>query len=149
YSNCLDGDGLQGARIGVARAFFGFHPRVDAVIESSLAIMKGLGAKIIDPVELKKSSELEAAGIELLRDEMKADRNADVASLGPNAPVRTLQDIIEFNQRYHDRELRWFGQEELLKSQAKGPLTEQAYRDALATCRRLARTEGIDAAMDK
>jgi amidase len=43
----------------------------------------------------------------------------------------------------------YFGQNTFLKSESKGPLTEKAYRDALAACRLLARAEGIDAVMDK
>jgi amidase len=119
------------------------------LIESALAEMKRLGAQIIDPVALKKSPELEAAEIEVLRYEMKADMNVYLAHLGPAAPVRTLADIIAFNDQHRAQEMQWFGQEELIKSQAKGPLTEPAYLEALANCRRLARTEGIDAVMDK
>jgi amidase len=149
YTRGLDADGLRGARLGVARAFFGFHPKVDTLIAAALGHMKRLGAEIIDPVALKKSPELEAAELDVLRYEMKADMNAYLASLGPHAPVHTLKDIIAFNEQHRDQELLWFGQEELLKSEAKGPLTEQAYLDALATCRHLAATEGIDAVMDK
>ena len=149
YTHGLDADGLRGARLGVARAFFGFHPKVDALIEAALDRMKRLGAEIIDPVALKKSPELEAAELDVLRYEMKADMNAYLASLGPHAPVHTLKDIIAFNEQHRDQELLWFGQEELLKSEAKGPLTEQAYLDALTACRRLAAKEGIDAVMDK
>jgi len=149
YRPCLDAGGLRGARLGVARDFFRFHPQVDALIESALGRMKSLGAEIIDPAALKKSSEIGAAEIEVLRYEMKADMNAYLASLGPRAPVRTLKEIIEYDERHADRELLWFGQEELIKSEAKGPLTDKAYLDALATCRRLARAEGIDAAMDR
>lgn len=147
YLSFLDPNGLRGARLGVARRFFGSHPAVDQLIESALAEIKRQGAEIIDPVKLLKPRELEAAEIEVLRYEMKADMNAYLARLGPNAPVRTLQDIIRFNQQHPLEELGWFGQEELLKSEAKGPLTEQAYLDALATCHRLARVEGIDAVM--
>jgi amidase len=149
YAQCLDRDGLKGARLGAARSFFGFHPRVDALMDSLLSELTRLGAQITDPVALKKSSELEAAEIEVLRYEMKADMNAYLAQLGPGAPVKTLKDIIDFNNQHRDIELQWFGQEELLKSQAKGPLTDKAYLDALATCKRMARTEGIDAVMDK
>lgn len=149
YTRDLVADGLRGARLGVARAFFGFHPKVDALIEAALDRMKRLGAEIIDPVALKKSPELEAAELDVLRYEMKADMNAYLASLGPHAPVHSLKDIIAFNEQHRDQELLWFGQEELVKSEAKGPLTEQAYLDALAACRRLAATEGIDAVMDK
>jgi amidase len=149
YTSGLDAQGLRGARLGVARAYFGVHPKVDALIESALAILKGQGAEIIDPVDLKKNPAIDAAEIEVLRYEMKADMNAYLASLGPQAPVHTLKDIIAFNEQHRDQELFWFGQEELLKSEAKGPLTEKAYLDALAKCRRLATTEGIDAVMDK
>jgi amidase len=149
YSTCLDADGLRGARLGIARKLFGFHPKVDAVMDQALALLKTKGADLIDPVDFKKPSEIDEAEIQVLRYEMKADMNAYLATLGSNAPVHTLKEIIEFNQHHADQELQWFGQEELLKSEAKGPLTDKAYLDALATCRRLSRTEGIDAALDK
>jgi amidase len=147
YSQCLDVNGLQGTRLGVARNFFGFHPKVDELIELALAELKRLGAELVDPVPIPKSSELETAEMEVLRYEMKADMNAYLSRLGSNAPVRTLQDIIRFNEQHRDRELQWFGQEELLKSQAKGPLSDRAYLDALAVCRRIARVDGIDSAV--
>jgi amidase len=149
YTTCLDARGLQGARLGIARKFFGSHPRVDELMGTLLEKMKSFGAVIIDPVDLKKPSELERAEIEVLRYEMKSDMNAYLAALGPQARIRTLKDIIEFNQRHAEQELKWFGQEELIKSEAKGPLTDQAYLDAVATCRRLSRAEGIDAVMSK
>ncbi len=149
YTRALDPNGLRGARIGVARAFFGFYPRVDVLMEQALAEMKRAGAELVDPVSVPKADQLNGAEIEVLRYEFKAHLNAYLAALGPNAPVHSLDEIIAFNERRRDQELLWFGQDEFLKAQAKGPLTEQAYLDALATCRRLARTEGIDAAMDK
>jgi amidase len=149
YTQCLDNGGLKGARLGVARSFFGFHPRVDALMDSVLSELKKLGAQLTDPVALKNSSELGAAEDEVLHYEMKADMNAYLAQLGPGAPVKSLKEIIEFNDRHRDTELQWFGQEKLIKSQAKGPLTEQAYLDALAKSKRLARTEGVDAVLDK
>jgi amidase len=149
YRGCLDLNGLRGIRLGVARSFFGFHPQTDALIGSALAALKRAGAEIIDPVDLRKPGELGNAEIEVLRYEFKSDLNTYLARLGPSAPVHSLREIIEFNERHHDEELCWFGQEELLKSDAKGPLTDKAYLDALATCRRLARTEGIDSVMSK
>lgn len=148
YVPTCDDRGLGGLRLGVARAFFGAHRRVDALMEGALTTLEQLGARLVDPVPLKRDADLSAAEMEVLRYEMKAGMNAYLASLGADAPVRTLLEIIEFNERNADLELRWFGQEELVRSQAKGPLTEPAYREALATCRRLARTEGIDRAMD-
>jgi amidase len=147
YTRFLDVNGLRGARIGVARNFFGLHPAVDELMELSLTELKRRGAQLIDPVAVHKPPELEAAEIEVLRYEMKADMNAYLARLGPAAPIRTLKDIIRFNEQHRNQELQWFGQEELVKSDAKGPLTDKAYLDALAVCRRLARLEGIDAVM--
>jgi amidase len=149
YSTCLDPDGMRGARLGIARTFFGAHPKVDALIDAALAALKNGGAVLIDPIDAKKWPDLGDREVEVLRYEMRADMNAYLAALGPNAPVHTLKEIIEFNERHADQELQWFGQEELLKSQAKGPLTDKAYLDALETCRRVARAEGIDAIMDK
>lgn len=148
YTSALDLAGLRGARLGVARAFFGAHPKVDELMEIALSQIKRAGAELVDPVPLKKAPGLNEAEVEVLRYEMKADMNAYLASLGPSAPVHTLQEIIDFNLAHRDRELQWFGQEELIKSQAKGPLTDKAYLEARATCLRLARIEGIDAVMD-
>lgn len=144
YTSFLVPNGLQGMRLGIARNFFGAHPAVDELMEGALAALKSQGAELIDPVTIPKPAELEHAEITVLRYEMKADMNAYLARLGPRAPVHTLQDIIEFNQRHPEQELHWFGQEELLKSQAMGPLTDQAYLDARAACLRITRTEGID-----
>ncbi len=144
YTRFLDANGLQGARIGVARNFFGFHREVDEIMESALTLLKARGAQLIDPIQVPKPHELEAAELQVLQYEMKADMNAYLARLGPSAPVHTLQEIIAFNKAHAEQELRWFGQEELVNSQAKGPLTEPGYIEALTTCRRLARTEGLD-----
>ncbi len=149
YTAALDPAGLRGARVGVAREFFGAHPKVDELMEIALGQIRKAGAELVDPVPLKKPSGLDEAEVEVLRYEMKSDMSAYLAILGPNAPVHTLGEIIEFNLAHREQELRWFGQEELLKAQAKGPLTDKAYLEARATCLRLTRTEGIDAVMDK
>jgi len=81
--------------------------------------------------------------------EFKADLNKYLETAGPNVPVRSLEQIIEFNEHARDRELAYFGQDLLIKAQKKGPLTEQNYLAALAKNHLLARTQGIDAAMDK
>jgi amidase len=149
YTRFLDSSGLRGTRLGIARSFFGFHPAVDTLMETALAALRRLGAELVDPVPLAKPPELDAAELDVLRYEMKADMNAYLAKLGPDAPIHSLQDIIRFNEEHPASELKWFGQEELIKSEAKGPLTEKAYLDALFTCRRFARVEGIDAALSE
>lgn len=147
YTPFLDADGLQGARIGVARATFGFDPRVDAIMEACLQTMRDLGATIVDPADVATTDELGKTEIEVLLYEFKDDLNAYLARLGPSAPVKSLEEIIAFNEAHRESVMPFFGQERMLAAQAKGPLTDAAYLEALATNHRLARTEGIDATL--
>jgi amidase len=149
YTRFLDPAGLRGARLGAARKFFGALGEVEKLMETALTEMKRLGAIIIDPAELATHADLGDAEFTVMLYELKTDLNDYLAGLGPGAPVRSLKDIIEFNERHKDEEMPYFGQEVFLKAQAKGPLTEPAYREALAQCRRCARAEGIDAVMDQ
>jgi amidase len=149
YTQFLDANGLRGARIGVARRFFR-SARISAkLLEAALEEMKRQGAILVDPADDPALGSFGDSEQEVLLYEFKTDLNAYLASLGPKAPVRTLKEVIEFNERNKDKELPYFGQETFLKAQEKGPLTEKAYLDALDKCRRLSRTEGIDAVMNK
>ncbi len=149
YAQYCDPNGLKGARIGVARKYFGFSDAVDALMEQSLAVMKQQGATLVDPADIETFGKFDESEFMVFLYELKADLNAYLARLGPGAPVHSLQEIIEFNDRNRQKEMPYFGQDIFLKAQAKGPLTEQAYLDAVAKNHQLARTEGIDALMDK
>ncbi len=149
YTKFVDPNGLRGARIGVARNYFGFHDAVDAVMAEALAGLRRQGAILVDPTDLPNMDKLGEAESIVLNYELKADLNAYLARLGPAAPVHTLKDVIAFNERNRHTEMPYFGQDHFIKAEAKGPLTSKEYLDALAKCRRLARTEGIEAVMDK
>ncbi|HUD45412.1 MAG TPA: amidase [Candidatus Baltobacteraceae bacterium] len=149
YTMFLDPHGLNGARIGVARKYFGSRGISGKLLEAALDDMKRLGATLIDPADDPALDRFEGAEGTVLSYEFKAGINAYLASLGANAPVRTLQDLILFNERNGAAELRYFGQEEFLRAQERGPLTDTAYLDAWKRCRRLSRSEGIDAVMDR
>jgi amidase len=149
YSQYCDPNGLKGARIGVARKYFGFSDTVDALMEQSLGVLKQQGATLVDPADIETLGKFDDTELLVFMYELKADLNAYLARLGPGAPVHTLQDIIDFNDRNRQKEMPYFGQNLFLKAQAKGPLTEKEYVDALARNHQLARTEGIDALMDK
>ncbi len=149
YTTYLDPDALRGARIGVPRAgWFGLNRYMDQIGEAAIAALKKLGAVIVDPIELPQPSELGAAELEVLLYELKATLDAYLRGRGSDAPVHSLADVIAFNDAHAKEELALFGQEHFVKAQAKGPLTDKAYLDALATCRKLSRTDGIDKAMD-
>jgi len=148
YTQFLDRAGLRGARIGVARRrFFGYSPEADAIVEEAIEAMRREGAVIIDPADIPHVGEYGDSEYTVLLYEFKADLNAYLASLGPGAPVRTLADIIEFNERNRAREMPYFGQEIFEMAQEKGPLTEKEYLDALEKNHRLSREEGIDAVL--
>jgi amidase len=149
YARFCDPNGLKGARIGVARKYFGFNDAVDALMEQSVDAMKKQGAIMIDPADIETLGKFDESELLVFMYELKADLNAYLAGLGPNAPVKTLKDIIDFNDRNRQKEMPYFGQDLFVKAEAKGPLTEKAYLDALEKNHQLARTEGIDATMDK
>ena len=149
YRKFLDADGFKGARIGVHRKAFGFNDAVDKVMTDCIDIIKRRGATIIDPADIPTQGKFDDTELEVLLYEFKADLNSYLASLGPRAPVKSLKEIIDFNEQYRDREMPYFGQDLFTRAQAKGPLTDKAYRDALAKNRRLSRKEGIDFVMEK
>jgi amidase len=149
FTRFLDSGALKGARIGVARNHFGWHPRIDAVMASSLKTLREQGAELIDITGLPGHSDLGDAEFQVMLYEFKAGLNAYFASLGDAAPVKSLADLIAFNERNADRELKFFGQETLIEAQAKGPLTEARYLQALARCRKWSRQDGIDGMMDR
>jgi amidase len=148
YTKFLAADGLKGARLGVARNYFGFHDGVDALINEPLAALKRAGATLIDTTDLPKADQFAASEQTVFGYEMKAGVNAYLAGLKPGAPVRTLKDVVAFNEKHRDREMPYFGQDSLLKTEEKGSLESYEYVEALAKCRRLTRTEGIDRVLD-
>jgi amidase len=150
YTRFLDPDGLRGARIGVARGrFFGYSDATDRLAEEAVRLLRRQGAVVIDPANIPHEGEYDDDELEVLLYELKAGLASYFAELGSGAPVRTLQDVIQFNQRNADREMPYFGQELFLEAQKKGPLTSPAYRKALSRCRRLSREHGIDAVMKR
>ena len=148
YTRFLDPAGLRGTRIGVARKkFWGYSPEADRLVEAALEVLRRQGAELVDPADLPHVGEYGDSEYTVLLYEFKADLNAYLADLGPAAPIKSLADAIAFNERHADRELMYFGQEIFIEAQAKGPLTEREYLDALAKNHRLARDEGIDAVL--
>ena len=149
YTKFLDKNGLRGARIGVARKFFGFSDKVDRLMQTAIDEMKRQGALIIDPADVATAGKFDDSEFEVLLYEFKADLNSYLASLGPQSRVKSLKEIIEFNEQNKEKEMPYFGQEIFIRAEAKGPLTSKAYKAALAKNLRLSRGEGIDAVMVK
>ena len=142
YGRALDPNGLKGARIGVERQMFGFDGDVDRLMESALDTLKRLGAELIDPTKIATYSKLGRPEEEALEWDFKADLNAYLSARG--APVRSLKDVIEFNERNRDREMPFFGQDRMIAAEAKGPLTSREYRSLVSSLGRMSRQDGID-----
>jgi amidase len=145
YERFLDPDGLRGARLGVARRFFAENAPLNAFLDDCIAALVRAGAVVVDPADLPAHDAAAAAEQDVLLYEFKADLNAYLARLPSHFPVRSLADLIRFNEAQAAQELRLFDQELLRQAQAKGSLDEAAYREARATCVTATRSEGIDA----
>jgi amidase len=149
YSRFLDRNGLAGARLGIVRRNFGFNDRVDRLMNDLIAEIKKLGAVVIDPVSIPTAGKFDESELEVLLYELKADLNAYLAGLGPQAPVKSLKEIIEFNEKNRDREMPYFGQDLFIKAQEKGPLTSKPYVQALRRNLLMSRSQGIDFVLRK
>lgn len=148
YTRFLDPAGLRGARIGVAREkLFGYDPHADRVIEDAIVAMRQLGATIVDPANIPHLGQYDGDEFTVLLYDFKADLNAYLATRGATSRVRTLADVIAFNEREKAREMPFFGQEIMHMAQEKGPLSDRAYIAARSKCVRMAGREGIDAVM--
>ncbi|OLB36686.1 MAG: amidase [Ktedonobacter sp. 13_2_20CM_53_11] len=150
YTQFLDPNGLRGARIGIARqVYFGYSTKADAIAISAIKQLRELGAEIIDPADIPTAEQMSnfKAELTVLLHEFKVNLNAYLAEL-TCTPLRSLADIIEFNNAHAGEELSYFGQEILLMAQETGSLSNPDYLSALEENHRLSRKEGIDAVMD-
>jgi len=149
YTQSLDPTGLRGARVGVARKFFGFNDQVDKLMSDAIDLMKREGATVVDPADLATHGKIDAPEFDVLLFEFKADLNKYLAALPAGDHPRTLKDLIDFNEKNRDREMPFFGQELFTKAEAKGPLTDPAYLKALKTSKTLSQAQGLDAVIRK
>ena len=147
YGRFLDPDGLRGARLGIARRFFAESAPLNGFLDNCVATLTRAGAVLVDPADLPMHGAPAAAEQEVMLYEFKADLNTYLARLPGEFPVRSLADLIRFNDTHRDRELPLFDQELLRQAQAKGGLDEAAYLDARATCLTATRGGGIDAVL--
>ena len=148
YTKFLDSAGLKGARLGVVRKYFGFNDALDHLMDTLLGEMKRAGAEIVDPADVPTIGKFDDSELTVFYYELKADLAAYLARRG-NSSIKSLKDVIEFNEHNRDREMPYFGQDIFLKSEQKGPLSSKEYLDAVALNHQLSRAEGIDFVMDK
>jgi amidase len=147
FTRTLDAQGLRGARIGVVRArLTGYHPVTDAVFDSALADMRRAGATVLDSLALPHHGQYANAEWTTLLHEFRHDLNEYLRTANPPSGVRTLADIIAFNDANRDRVMPFFGQEIFHLAEATDGLQAEAYLEARRTARLAG--AGIDSLMN-
>jgi len=148
YTQFLDANGLQGARIGVVTAMYDQLSEEEvALMRSAVDALRAGGAHVIDDVEIP--SYKENWGYDVLVYEFKPDLNHYLSNLGPNVPVHSLADVIAYNNEHADVALK-YGQTILEKSQAtSGTLTEAEYINNRERDIYLSTEQGIDYALSE
>jgi amidase len=144
----LSADALQGARLGVARAYLNGFDEVNTLFDRAVAALREAGATIIDDIEMPQPT-YRAAERSVLLYELKHDLALWLKAFAPEAPVQSLADVIAFNQAHADREMPWFGQELFLQAVSLGGLDTPAYLEARAACIKGSRDDGLDRAFDR
>ena len=142
YTQFLNPDGLKGKRIGLLKNSMGFHHRVDSLMMKTVAWMKTRGAEIIE-INFSLDENIEKASMEVMLYEFKDGLNKYFQSLGAEAPVRNLEELIRHNSS-DPVEMRYFDQALLEMAQKKGDLNTPEYRESLARMLKGTREEGID-----
>jgi len=146
YTQFLKNDGLKGKKIGLWTGCMGFDTKVDELVHEAVKIMEAQGAKIIE-IENIMEGNIRQASFDVLLYEFKDGLNKYLASLGENAPIKSLEELIEFNKK-DDIELKYFKQDILEKSQALGDLNTPEYRKSLQKMLDACRKNGIDKVMN-
>ena len=156
YRAFLDAGGLRGARIGVARkGVSGYDAATDRIFEDAIRAIGDAGAEVIDPADILTIDDgrMGASEMVIMQTEFKDGIAAYLATrivVDADLPQpRTLADLIRFNLEHAEQELVHFGQERFEQALESGPLDGEAYLQALATGRRLAAREGLDAVLDE
>ncbi len=145
----LNPGALRGARIGIPRRFYQRRQLLNRFLDAQVEILRKAGAEVIDEADLPSHGQFGDAEYTVLLYEFKDSVNRYLSRLPESFPARSLEQLIEFNEKNSDKEMLWFGQEIFIEAQKKGPLSEPAYREAREKCIRLARAEGIDAVMEQ
>lgn len=144
YTNTLDKGALRGARLGVIRREHEPDPTLDRVLTQALDIMRSAGARIVRDVQIPSMDQLQAPETFVLICEFKDAIRDYLSARGAAERHRTLADLIRFNRENADDEMPWFGQDLFEASEKTNGRATDRYGEALALCRKLARTDGLD-----
>jgi amidase len=130
YSQSLTKDGLKGKRLGVEKSFFkGGNPDVIDLLKKTIELLKENGATIVELDILKQLSSAQKGEYTVLQYEFKDGLNKYLST--SNAKVKSLKEVIDFNDQHPIEAMPFFKQEILVSSNEKGGLNNKEYKDAL------------------
>ncbi|MEX1238985.1 MAG: amidase [Cyclobacteriaceae bacterium] len=144
YLSFLEVEALRGKRIGVEKSFLRVHEKVDALLQQALEQMKSRGATIVEVDFVKKLKDAGESEYKVLQFEFKDGLNRYLAAR--SAPVKSLKDIIAFNNAHADSVMPFFRQEILEASEGREDLNSDDYKNALNSVITTSR-EAIDGVM--
>lgn len=149
YAAVLDAAGLTGARVGVVRGrLFGYSPAADRLAETAIADLRKLGAVIVDPADITTLGSFEADEMQVLLYEFNPAVKAYFSWVGASSPMRSLENVIAFDDTHRAQELPFFGHDLMTSAVMMGPLSSDDYRRRHARYRQRA-ARGIDEVMEK
>ncbi|MCR9222550.1 MAG: amidase [Hyphomonas sp.] len=145
YAAGLDTASLSGKRVGVMRFAQGSNVDIHARFDVALAVLEAQGAELVEIDTFDPDAEdFWGDALSVLEYEFRHTLNAYLADTPDNVSTRSLAELIAFNEANADIELALFDQDLLESSEAKGPLTDEAYLNALAAVQSATREKGID-----
>lgn len=147
YTQFLNKNGLEGKRIGLYTGSFGTHFKVDELMNQAVAFLESQGAEIIEVDEIY-NAEVDSYSFQIMLYEYKDGLNKYFQSLGPDAPIKNVEELIAFNLS-DSIELQYYNQKYLEMAQEMGSVDSQEYQELLAKMLKGAREEGIDKVMNE
>jgi amidase len=146
YTQFLKEEGLRNKRIGFYKRPLGINFKVDTLMYRAVDLLKSKGAEIFEIEEITNGG-VGNYSFQVRLYEYKAGLNKYFQSLGPDAPIKNLENLIEFNEK-DSLELRYFDQRYLKMAQEKAGLDYEEYQKALVELLTARREDGIDSVMD-
>tara|TARA_R110002073_G_scaffold72537_1_gene177683 strand:+ start:716603 stop:718210 length:1608 start_codon:yes stop_codon:yes gene_type:complete len=147
YTQFLNINGLKGKKIGIYTPPLGNNFKVDTLFNNAVKYMKSQGATLIEIDKITENN-IGALSFQVMLYEYKDGLNKYFKSLGPNAKIKSLTELIEFNKK-DSIELAFYNQRYLEMAQEKEGLAADNYKETLAAMLKGSRENGIDKVMNE
>ncbi len=147
YTQFLNAEGLEGKRLGFFTGPMGSDFKLDTLMYQTIRLLESKGAEIVQ-IERLPETNIGAESYQVLLFEFKDGLDKYFASLGENAPVKSMQDLAD-QTKANPIETAVFDRDLIFQAAAKGGLDSEEYQYALERMLRFSREEGIDKVMNE